>query len=93
MILYTENNDKVKCTKANTPKFGGKNKYLWDCMKRKIDTKTTEFYFTVKNNRSYFYFCFDDEWYKTKMITDDGVDLAIYFEWSGNLHKNEKRGI
>lgn len=80
MILYTNNGEKVKCVKTKAPRICGKNKYLWDNLERKIDNIETKFCFTVKNNRSYFYFFYNESWYKTEMITENGLDLWNYLE-------------
>lgn len=78
MILYTDKNEKVKCIKTTAPKIRGKNIYFWDNFERKIDNIDTKFCFTVKNNRSYFYFVFLNEWYKTPIVTEQGLDLWYY---------------
>ncbi len=93
MILYTDGNEKVRCTKTPTPKIRGKNKYLWDSLERKIDDIKTKFCFTVKNNRSYFYFFFEENWYKTEMVTEEGMDLWHYFEEERKDLYTQKREV
>lgn len=80
MILYTKNNDKIRCTKTKAPRICGEYVYLWDNFTRKINEIETKFCFTLKNNRSYFYFLYQNNWYKTPMITEEGLDLWNYFE-------------
>lgn len=91
MILYTKDNDKVKCIKLKqSPKINSKNNY-WDNFVRNIEDCQTKFWFTVKTNRSYFYFRYLDEWYKTNMSSIDGVDLWYYiYEQGGVLYGQEQ---
>ena len=83
MILFTKNNDKVRCIKLmQPPKINSKND-CWDNFERNIEDQKTKFWFTVKTNRSYFYFRYLDEWYKTDMSSVDGVDLWHYLQEMG----------
>ena len=80
MILYTKDGDKVKCIRLKQPpKINRKNDY-WDNFERNINNQKTKFWFTVRTNRYYFYFVFEDEWYKTDMSSIDGVDLWYYLK-------------
>lgn len=74
MILYDENNSKHKSIKTNKPSFYS-NKNSWDNFVKTIDGKEIKFYFTVRNNRSWFYFNYAEHWYKVNMVSDEGVDL------------------
>ncbi len=91
MILYTKNNDKVKCIKLKqSPKINSKNNY-WDNFERNIGDQKTKFWFTVRSNRGYFYFRYLGEWYKTDMSSIDGVDLWYYLQEQGEeLYKEHK---
>lgn len=83
MILYTKGGDKVKCIKLKQlPKINHKNDY-WDNFERNINDQKTKFWFTVRTNRCYFYFVFQNEWYKTDMSSVDGVDLWHYLQEMG----------
>lgn len=77
MILYSKNNDKVHCVKCKSPKFNGKNNYF-DHIIGEIENVKTKFWFSVKNNGSNFYFMFDNQWYRTSIVTDDGFDLHTW---------------
>ena len=74
MILYSSQYDKVRCIKTKQPKFSNRNTG-WDCITGNVDGKNIKFWFTVKNNRGYFYFIYCDEWYKTQIVNSDGFDL------------------
>lgn len=93
MILYTKNGDKVKCIKLKQPpKINSKNDY-WDNFERNINDQKTKFWFTVGANRCYFYFVFQNEWYKTDMSSVDGVDLWYYLQEMGEgLNDNAGSG-
>ena len=56
----------------------GKIRYSWDSFERKIDNIKTNFCFSIKSNRSYFYFVFEENWYKTPIIAENGLDLWYY---------------
>jgi hypothetical protein len=73
MILYSKNNDKIKCTKCNQPKF--KN---FDHIIGIIDGRKTKFWFSMQNNGSNYYFAYDNQWYRTAIVTDSGFDLFDY---------------
>ncbi len=74
MILYTEKGDKIKCIKTERPKLNSR-KIWWDKICGNIDNEVVKFWFTVKNNRSNFYFEFKSEWYKTVICSSEGLDL------------------
>lgn len=86
MLLYTNKKEKVYCVKTKKPRFNGVLAYSWDFLERKINDTKVEFFFTVKNNRSYFYFSFKDSWYKTNFITKEDLDLYNYFEYNEGLY-------
>jgi S-adenosylhomocysteine hydrolase len=73
MILYSKDNNKIKCTKCNQPKF--KN---FDHIVGTIDGKKINFWFSIQNNGSNYYFEYNSQWYRTSIVTDDGLDLFEY---------------
>lgn len=77
MILYSKDNDKIHCLKCNQPKFNGKNNYF-DHIIGIIDDAKTKFWFSVRNNGSNFYFSYQDRWYRTSIVTEDGFDLHTW---------------
>lgn len=92
MILYTKNGDKVRCIKLKqSPKINSKNDY-WDNFERNINDQKTKFWFTLKTNKHYFYFVFQNEWYKTDLRSADGVDLWPYLQDMGES-LNDNAGI
>lgn len=74
MILYSRSNDKIHCKKCTPPKFNGKNNYL-DHLTGTIDEVKTKFWFSVRNNGSNLYFLYQDQWYRTSIVTEDGFDV------------------
>jgi len=76
MILYTEKNEKIHCFKSKQPKYG---KSYWDSFIVTIDEIEVKFSFNMKNNRAYFHFYYNSQWYKTPMINDD-LDLWYKFD-------------
>ena len=84
MILYTKMHDKVKCIKTDRPRLNSK-RVQWDRIIGVIDGKDVKFYFNVKNNRSYFYFEYCNEWYKTEICNSEGFDL-----WELMIDQREK---
>ena len=77
MILYSKNNNKVHCVKCKPPKFNGKNNYF-DHIVGEIEDIKTKFWYSVRNNGSNFYFIFENQWYRTSIVTDDGFDLHTW---------------
>jgi hypothetical protein len=65
----------------------GKKAYNWDSMRVVIEYKDYYFFFNMKNSRAYFYFNMYDQWYKTKIVTDKGLDLWDYIEKHHSLFK------
>jgi len=80
MILYNKFNQRVHCIKCNPPRF----KYF-DYIKGYIDDVETNFWFSMKNNSSYYYFSLFNQWYKTYMVTEDGISIFTMIE-----KKNER---
>lgn len=86
MILYTNVDTKIHCTKTKMPKV-----YLvcgWDHITTKINGEMVRFWNTVKNNSTYYYFEYQKQWYKTKIVSDDGFDVFcyIYNHIDGTFH-------
>lgn len=82
MIIYTDSNDKVICYKCNKPKM--KN---FDHITTHIDENQIQFHFSVRNNASYYYFYFENQWYMTNMVQESGLDLFYYLYEKGlSLH-------
>ena len=88
MILYTKTTDKIKCTKTKPPRINGR--CGWDHIFGKINDVATKFWFTVKNNSSYFYFQFKGEWYKTDIVPMGGMDVWCYiYNVDGGFYTKE----
>lgn len=84
MMLYTKNKDKVYCAKCESPKFNARNN-SFDFISGKIDNVKTKFWFSLKNNAGNLYFLLDNQWYRTSIITGDGLDL---FTWIYKQREN-----
>ena len=85
MILFTENGDKIHCWKCNSPKA---SKTLYSELSVVVDENRMRFMYPLRNNGSYFYFKFyNDVWYKTPIVSNNGFDVFIYItEQQGKLY-------
>ena len=79
MILYTENNIKLYCTKCGEPKLTVKGINAFDFVKCIVDGGMIKFYFSLKNNASNFYFKYNGFWYRTPIVTEE-FDVMDYIE-------------
>lgn len=80
MILTTCEKDKISCIKTKPPKMHRDLAYNWDSMRVSIDDAKSQFFFHVKNSRSYFYFKWENVWYKTNIVQESGFDVWDYIE-------------
>lgn len=93
MILYTENNVPIYCTKHKSPKINNKT-HKFDFFESKIEDNVVKFYFIVSSCRSNLYFYHGDSWYITRIITGACFDLWDYLYTNRKYlyeHMNKKR--
>lgn len=77
MILYSDENDKIVCYKCKEPKMKDFD-HLSACIRSEEESKKVLMHFSVRNNASYYYFRFKNQWYMTNMVQDNGLDLFSY---------------
>lgn len=82
MILYSEDGTKVICVKTKSPKWNS-SKNSWDRISVTIDESEINFYFSVRNNGSFFYFLMGEDYYKTDIVAASGLDLWHYLHEEG----------
>lgn len=98
MILYSKNHDKIHCVKCTPPQFNSRHSYV-DHIMGQIDDTKVKFWFSVRNNGSNFYFAYDNQWYRTAIVTNSGFDLYVWMHDKGEKlltlvdnHKIGKQG-